>query len=174
MSEPAADEWLAKNRFSIGQTFGSRRPQSAALRDVVRVHSLTARNGLLDEPENHLLTRQATRHTFGTRRFLVWWQRFFSRPLRGAAILGCTPIDINQPHRKDYGTVSSSLNLEPFSQRPAPTRAVECVRPCENMLADDGPLVNEGPVQMMASRPPLITAFRDAFEKRCSCCHASC
>ena len=89
---------------------------------------------------------QATRHTFGTRRFLVWWQRcFLSRPLRGAAILPCTPIDINQPHRKRLRHSHELVKLEPLSQRPAPTRAVECVRPCENMLADDGPLVNEGP-----------------------------
>ena len=92
------------------------------------------------------LTHQASHSTHLWHTSLsCWWQRYFlSRPLRGAAILGCTPIDINQPHRKDYGTVSSSLNLEPFSQRPAPTRAVENARPCKNMLADDGPLVNEG------------------------------
>ena len=81
---------------------------------------------------------QATRHTFGTRRFLVWWQRcFLSRPLRGAAILPCTPIDINQPHRKRLRHSHELVKLEPLSQRPAPTRAVECVRPCENMLANN-------------------------------------
>ena len=81
------------------------------------------------------LTHQASHSTHLWHTSLsCWWQRYFlSRPLRGAAILGCTPIDINRPHRKDYGTVTSSLNWSCSASdlpRPGPSSVLDPARTC--------------------------------------------